>query len=206
MKKKIEFIISLLCVLLFVTGCVSTPSTLENSVLQERKISRKIMEKGVLSSEELYRWFMSEYPDSSKSIIKRIARYYVVEADSEGVNSDVAFAQMCLETGYLKFGNLVKPEMHNYCGLGATDKDHPGEWFKTERLGVRAHIQHLQAYGTTLEVELKNPLVDPRYSWPHKARFAEDIYGLANTWAMDPLYGEKINAILDKMASFANVR
>jgi hypothetical protein len=79
------------------------------------------------------------------------------------------------------------------------DAAHPGEYFPSEQIGVRAHIQHLQAYATTQDVSLNQELVDPRYSWVHKAKFAEDIYDLAGVWATDPAYGEKINAILNKM-------
>jgi len=50
----------------------------------------------------------------------------------------VAFVQMCLETGFLRFGNLVTEEMNNFCGLGAIDEDNRGLWFGTEQLGVRA--------------------------------------------------------------------
>jgi len=48
-----------------------------------------------------------------------LASFYVAEGDAVGINSDVAFIHMCLETGFLRFGNLVTPDMHNYCGLGA---------------------------------------------------------------------------------------
>ena len=106
---------------------------------------------------------------------------------------------MCLETGYLTFGNLVQPEWHNYCGLGAMDAEHPGERFDTPQLGVRAHIQHLQAYATTEEVKLNKALVDPRYNWVHKTKFIEDIFGLTGTWAMDPNYAAKIERILQEM-------
>ena len=79
------------------------------------------------------------------------------------------------------------------------DKEHPGEQFETELMGVRAHIQHLQAYATTEETTLNNELIDPRYSWVHKTKFVEDIFGLAGTWATDKQYGNKIDAILSKM-------
>ena len=109
---------------------------------------------------------------------------------------------MCLETGYLRFGGLVQPDFHNYCGLGAMDAEHPGEKFETEELGVRAHIQHLQAYGTKEETRLNRELIDPRYNWVHKTKYVEDIYGLAGTWASDPLYGQKLETILINMGYF----
>ena len=106
---------------------------------------------------------------------------------------------MCLETGYLKFGNLVLPEMHNYCGLGAIDAEHPGEWFETENDGVRAHIQHLHAYGTDESISLNGTLIDNRYKWVRPRGKAPTIWELAQTWAADPDYGKKLDAILERM-------
>ena len=168
----------------------------------EAEISRKLLGSGVMTEDALADYFLSVKPGADRKKIRHFAGLYIAEARAEGINSDVAFAQMCLETGYLTFGNLVLPEMHNYCGLGAMDAAHPGEYFPSEQIGVRAHIQHLQAYATTQDVSLNQELVDPRYSWVHKAKFAEDIYDLAGVWATDPAYGEKINAILNKMEMF----
>ena len=141
-------------------------------------------------------------PDHDAGHIEVFAQYYIEEAAAEGINSDVAFAQMCLETGYLRFGGLVQPEFHNYCGLGAMDKDNPGCQFETMQMGVRAHIQHLQAYATTADVELKQELVDPRYSWVHKTKYIQTIFELTGTWAMDPEYGNKIDSILTAMEDY----
>ena len=67
---------------------------------------------------------------------------------------------------------------------------------------MRAHIQHLQAYATTEDVSLNKELVDPRYGWVHKTKFAVTIYDLAGVWATDKLYGDKIDAILNKMERY----
>lgn len=165
----------------------------------ELTISRRLLGEPVLNARQLADYFVSVRTDADREHIRQFAQYYIEEAAKENINSDCAFAQMCLETGYLGFGNLVVPEMHNYCGLGAMDADHPGEWFETEQLGVRAHIQHLQAYATTEEVSLNQELIDPRYRWVHKTKFADTIFDLAGVWATDKLYGEKIDAILSKM-------
>lgn len=162
-------------------------------------ISRNILGKGQLTPAQLTYYFMQQRPDADVNEILNFAIDYVLEAKAEGINSDVAFAQMCLETGYLRFGGLVQPEFHNYCGLGAMDIDHPGEVFATRTLGIRAHIQHLQAYCTTEDVKLNKELIDPRYNWVHKTKYIEDIWGLAGTWATDKQYAEKIDAILTRM-------
>lgn len=197
MKKNISLLLSVFIfmasVILF--SCISVPR-------KKVVISRNLTAAPVLSAEELYEYFISVRYDCDHEMVMRLANYYIEEAAAEGINSDCAFAQMCLETGYLAFGNLVLPEMHNYCGLGAMDAEHPGEWFETEQLGVRAHIQHLQAYATTEDVSLNQELVDPRYGWVHKTKHAETIFDLAGVWATDKAYGIKIDSILDKMEYF----
>ena len=168
-----------------------------------QELSRSIMSQGKLNAKQLAAFFLSRNSDADKKHITQFAQYYINEAAAEGINSDVAFAQMCLETGFLKFGGLVQPEFHNYCGLGAMDADHPGEQFETEELGVRAHIQHLHAYATTEDIKIHKELVDPRYNWVHKTKYIEDIFGLTGTWAADPHYGEKIDGLLTAMENFS---
>lgn len=176
------------------------PSEFQELVNPEPKvISRNLSDEGVLSANELYLYFMEQNPEADREMIIRMSGYYIEEAETEGINSDCAWAQMCLETGYLRFGNLVTPEMHNYCGLGAIDADNRGEVFETEQLGVRAHIQHLHAYATTEENVLKNELLDKRYKWVRPRGKAPTIFELAGTWAADRAYGEKLDSILTKM-------
>lgn len=166
------------------------------------QLSRRILDQGQLSADQLSAYFLSRNTEEDRAHIIQFAQYYIDEAAAEGINSDVAFAQMCLETGFLRFGGLVQPEFHNYCGLGAMDAEHPGEIFETEELGVRAHIQHLQAYATREDVTLHKELVDPRYNWVHKTKYIETIYELAGNWATDPQYGQKLEANLVNMENF----
>ena len=151
---------------------------------------------------QLVNFFMANKPDADKKQVKRLARYYINEARTEGINSDCAWVQMCLETGWLAFGGLVKPEMHNYCGLGAISTEQPGVSFETEQLGVRAHIQHLHAYATTEDVHLKNELIDPRYKWVLPRGKAPTVMELAGTWASDPDYGKKLDGLLARLEKF----
>lgn len=181
-------------------SCATTRAGTEGR--QQLQLSRRILDQGQLTAEQLATYFLSRNTEADREHIIHFAQYYVDEAAAEGINSDVAFAQMCLETGFLRFGGLVQPEFHNYCGLGAMDAEHPGEVFPDEQIGVRAHIQHLQAYATTEEVALHKELVDPRYNWVHKTKFIETIYQLAGTWATDPMYGQKLEANLVNMENF----
>lgn len=199
MKKNINikfliFTLFLSIVVVF-SSCVSLPSGKKN-------ISRSLTGKPKMSAEQLTSYFLSQNPDAKKDEILDFAKLYISEAKTEGINSDVAFAQMCLETGYLRFGNLVLPEMNNFCGLGAIDAENPGEWFETKADGVRAHIQHLHAYGTTSDCVLKNPLIDKRYKWVNPRGKAPTVFDLAGTWAADRQYGEKLDNILSNMENF----
>ena len=182
-------------------SCKSVPSEPEKEI----KLSREILGTGKLNAGQLADFFLMNNQQVEKEFILRFAEYYIQEAAMENINSDIAFAQMCLETGFLRFGGLVQADFHNYCGLGAMDAEHPGERFETEQLGVRAHIQHLQAYATTQEVQLNNPLIDPRYNWVHKTKLVTDIFGLTGTWATDPNYGNKIDEILSRMEKISDI-
>ncbi len=196
-SKQILCTIVITIIFLALNSCKTTPK-----VQEPIKLSRKLLDNGQLTSYQLAAFFISRNPNADPAHISQFAQYYIDEAKAEGINSDVAFAQMCLETGFLRFGGLVQEEFHNYCGLGAMDADHPGEQFATEELGVRAHIQHLQAYATTEAVKLHKELVDPRYNWVHKTKFIEDIYGLAGNWATDLQYGQKLESLLTNMENY----
>lgn len=199
-RYKSLFILFFLSILLY--SCKSLPE--KKSVPKKITISRKLLTQGQLSPQQLANFFIKNNSKINLEYITSFATYYVNEAKVENINSDIAFAQMCLETGFLRFGGLVQPDFHNYCGLGAMDAEHPGERFETEELGIRAHIQHLQAYATPKEISLNNPLIDPRYDWVHKTKLVDDIFGLTGTWATDPNYGTKIDEILSRMESFVN--
>ena len=159
-----------------------------------------VMGQGALSARELAAFLGDANPTSAPSFVLGLAEMYVQEAAVEGVSHDVAFAQMCLETGFLKFGGLVTVDMHNYCGLGSLGPGAPGERFPDPRIGVRAHVQHLKGYGSTEPLE--GVLVDPRYRWI-KYGSARDIADLSGRWAADREYGAKIARMLDRLYAFA---
>ena len=192
--KNVKIAAAALCCSLFFYSCMSVKKT--------EVCSRNLSGKGIKDSQELSLFFTVHNPDCDKEYVKKLAELYISESEMENINSDAAFVQMCLETGFLTFGNLVVPEMNNFCGLGAMDEEHPGEWFINTETGVRAHIQHLQAYATTEDVELHNPLVDPRYSWPHKAKNAQTVFDLAGSWAADKEYGLKLDNLLTELEMF----
>jgi hypothetical protein len=158
-----------------------------------------IIGKGRINAAGLAGFLLAANPGADEGFVLMLAGYYVEEAAAEGVNHDIAFSQMCLETGFLRYGGLVKPEMNNFCGLGAIGPEQPGETFPDPATGVRAHIQHLKGYAT--EEALNGELADPRYFWI-KYGSSPTITGLAGTWAADKQYAVKINNILERLYDF----
>ena len=186
-----------ICLLFFSCTTTKSPKGASSSGM---KVSPVIADAGVKSASQLVDFFMSRNPQGNREQVVRLANHYVKEAAAEGINSDVAFVQMCLETGFLRFGGLVTPEMNNFCGLGAIDETKRGEWFPSEQIGVRAHIQHLHAYGTT--GQLKGELVDNRYKYVNPRGKSPDVFGLAGTWAADKAYGQKLWTLLTALDKF----
>ncbi len=157
------------------------------------ELPTKIMTKGLLPKERMisFLWFNNNKIDIVD--VETIADLYVKEAAKEGVNHDIAFAQMMLETGYLKFTGDVSKLQNNFCGLGATGDGVPGLSFKTVEEGVRAHIQHLKAYASTDSLNHKK--VDDRYG-RIKRGTATEIQHLTGRWATDPLYDQKLARLI----------
>ncbi len=84
------------------------------------------------------------------------------EAVAEGVKAEVVFAQVCKETGFLRFGGDVEPEQCNFAGIGATGGV-SGASFPDVETGIRAQVQHLKAYAC--DEPLNKECVDPRFSY-----------------------------------------
>ena len=160
----------------------------------------EILGKGLVQPADMAAFLLGANPDADRDFVADLARLYQEEAGIEGVNHDTAFAQMILETGYLRYGGLVTPDMNNFCGLGAIGPEQPGHNFPDPRTGVRAHIQHLKAYAA--EEPLKQELVDPRFRYVKRGS-SPAIYGLAGTWAADKLYSEKIAGILQRLYDYS---
>jgi hypothetical protein len=159
-------------------------------------VPERILGEGLVRPEELVFFLRSSNPEAAADFIEDLALFYIEEAAAEGVNHDIAFAQMCLETGFLRFGGLVTPDMNNFCGLGAIGPGQNGERFPSPRIGVRAQVQHLKAYATG--EPLRGELVDPRYRWVRYGS-APTITGLAGTWAADREYAHKLRTILERL-------
>lgn len=127
--------------------------------------------------------------------INQFAQIFYEEAMAEGVRAEVAFTQCMKETGFLKYGGDVLPNQYNFAGIGATGAVH-GASFSNVRMGIRAQIQHLKAYGSVSP--LTNPCVDPRFNLVKRgsAQYVEWLGIKENPngygWATSKSYGHDI--------------
>lgn len=170
-----------------------TLNTLARNVLEH---ADHIMGQGKTAAEQLADFFRMQHAEGLQQF-PTLPQLYVEEAALEGVNHDVAFCQMCLETGFLEFGGDVAPAQNNFCGLGATGGGAQGAVFADARTGVKAHIQHLKAYGSDQPIA-RPPTVDPRFDLVRR-NVAPSVHGLSGRWASDPRYGEKIMSLIKKL-------
>ena len=139
------------------------------------------------------------------STINQFAQIFYEEAMAEGVRAEVAFTQCMKETGFLKYGGDVLPNQYNFAGIGATGAVH-GASFSNVRMGIRAQIQHLKAYGSVSP--LTNQCVDPRFNLVKRgsAQYVEWLGIKENPngygWATSKSYGHDIvnmvNVLLKK--------
>lgn len=135
----------------------------------------------------------AETSDSFFAILKE-------EAESEGIRTEVLFAQVILETGGLNFQGDVGADQCNFGGLGATGNGVKGEVFPDVRTGLRAQTQHLKAYAG--KEALNHPCVDQRFHFVRRgsAPYVEWLSIPQNPngggWAMDPDYAGKLYGIM----------
>ncbi|MCL2808510.1 MAG: glucosaminidase domain-containing protein [Treponema sp.] len=169
-------------------------------IIEKPEIPSFIMGQGKISALKLSTFLLLNNQYINPAYAIELVQFYIEEASFEGVNHDIAFAQMCLETGFLRFGGDVKPNQYNFAGLGAIGGGEPGLSFPDPRTGVRAQIQHLKAYGC--EDPLNGTLINPRFRFVRRGS-APTIEGLAGTWAADKQYAVKINTILQRMYEYS---
>ena len=117
----------------------------------------------------------ASYPDDELSkggapSIESFCSILYEEATDEGVRPELLFCQAMKETGWLRFGGIVKVGEFNFGGLGATDDDPDANKFPDVRTGLRAQTQHLVAYAKAgvNASDLHHGLVDVRFNLVNK--------------------------------------
>ncbi|MEA3505614.1 MAG: glucosaminidase domain-containing protein [Bacteroidota bacterium] len=179
----------------FVHNRINSVVKKESSVL--RKFS--IMGEGEFVAAQLCDFLLSNNKSVDSIEAINLADLYIEESKVEGVNHDIAFIQMCHETGFLRYDGVVSKNQNNFCGLGTVNQETPGEVFSSEEEGVRAHIQHLKAYAS--QHDLKQELVDNRFRFV-KRGVAPQLEDLTGRWAVDKLYDKKIIKLINSIEKF----
>lgn len=166
-----------------------------------------IMGESVATSEQLRAVLKKNNPNAPD-----LVDLYLSIGKEYGVRGDLAFCQAAKETGWWRYGGLVKPEQNNYCGLGATGRPATGEenlnganpnrvwfiegehgaYFRTPADGVEAQIQHLYAYATKQPLPRGKEIVDPRFTLVTRG-IAPNWIDLNGRWAVPGTnYGQSI--------------
>jgi N-acetylmuramoyl-L-alanine amidase CwlA len=168
-----------------------------------------IMGKSFKSAAALQAELQSKNPTLNPRF-KDIANTYLKIGAKYNVKGDIAFCQMAHETGWLKFGGQVSESQNNFAGIGATNGGAKGAVFASIEDGVTAHIQHLYAYASSLDLPKGEYLIDPRFNLVKRgiAPYWTDLNG---RWAVPgTTYGQSIlkiyNAVTDIKSDYPKWR
>ena len=169
-----------------------------------------IMGASSTSIDQMVRYFSSKnwpypaltYAKYGAPTLEDFCRLAYEEATAEGVRPEVLFCQAMHETGWLQFGNDVLAEQCNFGGLGAVGGGVKGNDFSTYgsdgvRMGLRAQVQHLKAYGSV--EPLRNALVDTRFGYVTRGS-APYVESLSGKWAGSPTYGASIVRLMIELS------
>jgi hypothetical protein len=161
----------------------------------------KIMGYGKTSEVQLM-MFLKANNDKALTQFPDLPKLYREEGTIEGVNYDIAFSQMCVETNFLRFGGDLQASQNNFGGLGSAGGSSEPATFSSARLGVRAHIQQLKAYAS-LE-PLVQAQVSPRFQLVIRG-VAPLVGQLSGRWSADLQYGDRILAVLRRLYESAGL-
>jgi hypothetical protein len=165
------------------------------SFVNANDFSEEIIGNGRLTEKGMVDFLLARNRSLERNDVEEFIKMYISEAKYEGVNHDIAFAQMCYHTKYLTFaGTFVKPFSFNFGGLAHT----PNTAYKfTDREeGIKAHIQHLKGYA--VNAPLNGNMADPRYNMLkelNKLGTAPTLSGLSNKWGGSD-YALKVRDVL----------
>ena len=195
----------------YVTPVVETkpvePTQPETSVVTEPKkvyeldfpVKHIICEKTDKTVEDAQREFTQVCElilKNNSSFDIKIAKAFFQIAPIYGIDPTRTISQSILETGWFKYqGSAVKPEHHNYCGLGVTITGIPGNMFNTIEDGVRAQLQHLFAYGSKDDLPDGETLIDKRFKYVTRG-ISPTWEELAGRWAVPGFDGKDAEAAI----------
>jgi hypothetical protein len=178
-------------------GNKSEPKTLKVTVkIKSEPVTSNTSVAGYIevSQEQLVSLFTKR--NSSKTErAARLAPLYIQYGKMFNIRADIAWAQMCHETGFLEFTGDVKPHQNNFGGIGATGGGVPGNSFASEELGVIAQYAHLAWYYFPTHVNQYCTIeYDPRHFENAHIHYTGDtrLSFLNGRWAPGARYTDKI--------------
>ncbi len=161
----------------------------------------RIMDHGKTTELQLM-MFLKTNNELSIKDFPEIGKLYREEGAIEGVDYDIAFAQMCLETNFLRFGGITKASQNNFAGLGTPGGGPEGAFFGSARLGVRAHVQLLKAYASM--EPLVQESINPRFRFVTRG-IAPLVGQLSGRWQPATDYGDKLLAAVRRLYELSSL-
>ena len=153
---------------------------------------------GSVNKRDVTNYVTRRNPSVDRAVLSRLIDTYFDEAGVEGINHDIAIAQMLYATDFLRNRMATR----NYGGLSTNGLRWNGR-FDDMRTGVRAHIQHLKGYASTSRP--RGQIVDPRYQilvdLGYRGR-VRTFDQLCRRWSENPAYGNSINRILNGLYDY----
>jgi cell wall hydrolase/autolysin len=185
---------------------IESPSvqyTEPDTALSSAEAAMMILGEPRVDAETMWRFVNKVNPDFPIEI----ARAYIEVGRRYGIRGDIALCQAVIETGWFRFadGTAVRPEQHNYCGLGVEKRGMTGCSFSSIEEGVTAQLQHLYAYAADTPLPDGEKIVDPRFKLV-KRGCAQSWHDLSGRWAMNDRYGIQILSLYQRLLESADGR
>jgi len=164
--------------------------------------SLRIIGTGTITANDVIR-YVGRSAVIDEGEIRRLIRTYINEARDEGVNHDIAIAQMLHVTHDLTRTGILtgRNRTNNFGGLNSKDVRGWNGSFPTMEEGVRAHIQHLRGYARQ-NLTGVNRNINPRWDMISHIRGKRQTLGeLYRNWSPHntDAYRWSINSILNDL-------
>ncbi|WP_193708433.1 glucosaminidase domain-containing protein, partial [Alkalibaculum sporogenes] len=191
-KKKISKVLIAILITCFITQNINFTQILAqeiNPIMGESQASQEQMVQYYTENSDVT--YPQEFLDKSIDLEKFVGLIFD-EAVIEGVRADIAFAQIIVNTNWLKFDGKVSINNNNFGNLKNLDGTY--ETFNFIQEGIRANIQHLKAHAST--EPLNQVCVDPEYDLIEPKGLYPNVEDLENE---DSEYSNKIVNILQQI-------
>ncbi|WP_235900797.1 N-acetylmuramoyl-L-alanine amidase [Inconstantimicrobium porci] len=187
-------------IIFFVVNIINVPMIKNVQALDDVKLVSTCR----VTKEEAQNWARSK---GATATFVNLANYYWKYSDSHGnINPSIAYVQAAKETGYGKFGGVIKEDYHNPCGLktekGGDDKDpNAHQKFNSWDEGVQAHLDHMALYAG-LKGYPRKETYDPRHFSYLYGKGGDSIITMSKGWATDRNYGENLLKLYYNLLSY----